>query len=237
MTEVIRFENVHKTFSLKNSKTFKDYVLGIAGHRPSVSFVTALADVSFSMSAGESVALVGNNGSGKSTSLKMLAGVIRPTSGTIRARGRIAPLLELGSGFHPDLTGRENVYLNGAVLGISRRELSQRFDEIVDFSGVGQFLDVPVKFYSSGMVVRLGFSVAVNVQPDILLIDEVLAVGDAEFRSKSLERMQSFRDRGTTIVLVTHDLELARAFCDRIIRLDHGRLVRDEPIEVSEGIA
>ena len=228
--EAIRFENVCKTFSRMNSKTFKDYVLGIAGHRPSVSSVNAVSDVSFSVSEGESVALLGHNGSGKSTSLKMLAGVIRPSSGTIRARGRIAPLLELGSGFHPDLTGRENVYLNGAVLGIPRRELTERFDEIVDFSGVEQFLDVPVKFYSSGMVVRLGFSVAVNVEPDILLIDEVLSVGDADFRSKSLERMQSFRDRGTTIVLVTHDLEVARGFCDRTIQLDHGRIVSDEPV-------
>lgn len=229
--ESIRFEHVTKTFSLRDSLSAKDFVLGIAGHRTTTARIDAVTDLSFSILEGESVALLGHNGSGKSTSLKMLAGVMRPSSGIIRARGRIAPLLELGSGFHPDLTGRENIFLNGAVLGIGRRELSTRFDEIVDFSGIETFLDTPVKFYSSGMSVRLGFAIAVNLDPDILLIDEVLAVGDADFQVKSLQRMHQFRSDGVTIVLVTHDRNTARSFCDRVLLLDHGQLVFDGLVE------
>lgn len=225
--EAIRLENVTKEFSLRDSLSAKDYLLGIAGHRPQRRSIRAVDDVSFSIAAGESVALLGPNGSGKSTTLKMLAGVMRPTSGTIRARGRIAPLLELGSGFHPDLTGRENVYLNGAVLGIPRAEISRRFDEIVGFAGVEDFLDTPVKFYSSGMSVRLGFAIAVNVEPDILLIDEVLAVGDSEFQARSLQRMTRFREEGVTLILVTHDRATAAAFCDRALMLERGILVAD----------
>ena len=182
--EVIRFEHVSKTFSIRNSLTFKDFLLGIAGKRVSTTRISALDDVCFSIRDGEAVALLGHNGSGKSTSLKLLSGVLQPSSGVIRARGRMAPLLELGSGFHPDLTGRENIYLNGGILGIPRSEIRRNFDAIVDFAGVDTFIDTPLKFYSSGMSVRLGFSIAVHIQPDILLVDEVLAVGDAEFQKK-----------------------------------------------------
>jgi ABC-2 type transport system ATP-binding protein len=229
VVEVVRFESVSKEFSLRDSLTLKDFVLGIAGHRPGRTRMKAVDELSFSVSGGESVALMGPNGSGKSTTLKMLSGVIRPSSGTVRAAGRMAPLLELGSGFHPDLTGRENIFLNGAVLGIPRAELSRRFDEIVDFSGLESFLDTPLKFYSSGMVVRLGFAVAVNIQPDLLLIDEVLSVGDAEFQVKSLDRMRRFRSDGVTIVLVTHSTSTAREFCDRLLLLEKGHLRYDGP--------
>lgn len=232
--DAIRFESVTKDFSLRDSVSAKDLVLGVARRRPSVGKFRAVDEVTFGIQQGEAVALLGPNGSGKSTTLKMLAGVMRPTSGLIRAKGRIAPLLELGSGFHPDLTGRENVYLNGAVLGIPRRDLQRRFDQIVEFAGVEAFLDTPVRFYSSGMAVRLGFSIAVNVEPDILLVDEVLAVGDSEFQERSMERMLEFRRQGVTVVLVTHDLHAATTFCQRQLRIDHGRLVSDSTTESPE---
>ena len=227
MSENIRFEKVSKSFSIHQNRLLKDLILGIAGHRGSSSNFIALQDVSFSVREGESLALLGHNGSGKSTCLKLLSGIIAPSSGLIRAKGRIAPLLELGSGFHPDLSGRENIYMNGAVLGIPRRETESRFDDIVEFSEIGEFLDVPVKFYSSGMIVRLGFSVAVNLDPEILLLDEVLAVGDTEFQKKSLERVRGFQQEGRTIVLVTHSLDAAMDFCDRAIVLSHGKLTFD----------
>lgn len=225
--EVIRFENVKKIYSIRNSLSFKDYLLGIAGHRVESARLTALDDVTFSIRDGEAVALLGHNGSGKSTSLKLLSGVLRPSSGVIRARGRMAPLLELGSGFHPDLTGRENIYLNAGILGISRTEIRKNLDAIVDFAGVEAFIDTPLKFYSSGMSVRLGFSIAVHIKPDILLVDEVLAVGDVEFQKKSLDRMRQFKDDGATIVFVTHSRKLAQEFCGRALLLDRGCLVFD----------
>ena len=228
--EAIRFEAVSKRYSLRQSLAVKDFLLGIAGHRPGHTHVEALKDVSFSINAGEAVALLGHNGSGKSTSLKLLSGVMQPTSGVIRARGRIAPLLELGAGFHPDLTGRENIYLNGGILGIPRSEIRKRFDDIVEFAEVEEFIDTPIKFYSSGMALRLGFAVAVNVDPEILLIDEVLAVGDTEFQAKSMERMRRFQSDGATIVFVTHSRRQAGDFCERGLLLEHGRLVFDGPI-------
>lgn len=235
--EAVRFESVTKDFSLRDSLTAKDFLLGIAGHRPTATRIRAIDDLSFSVEQGETLALLGHNGSGKSTTLKMLAGVMRPSAGIIRARGRIAPLLELGAGFHPDLTARENIYLNGAVLRIPRRELRARFDEIVSFAGVEDFLDTPVRFFSSGMSVRLGFAIAVSIEPDILLVDEVLSVGDTEFQEKSLQRMHRFRDDGTTVILVTHDRRLAADFCSRGIVLEKGRLVHDGPVEAVPGVA
>ena len=229
--EAIRFEDVSKEFSLRESLTIKDALLGIAGRRPRRTKLTALDEVSFSITAGEAVALLGHNGSGKSTALKLLSGVLRPTVGVIRARGQIAPLLELGSGFHPDLTGRENIYLNASVLGIPRMEISRHFDAIVDFAQVEEFIDTQVKFYSSGMAVRLAFAVAVHVNPDILLIDEVLAVGDTDFQEKSLARMRKFKEEGVTIVFVTHSRKLAEDFCDRGLLLEHGNLVFDGPVD------
>jgi len=227
MRTSISFEHVSKTYTIAQVRLLKDLVLGVRGHRPRPITVNALTDVNFTVDEGDTVALLGHNGSGKSTALKLLAGIIAPSSGTIRARGRIAPLLEIGSGFHPDLTGRENVYVKGVILGIPRAEIRRRFDEIVDFAELEGFLDLPVKFYSSGMMVRLGFSIAVNVNPDILLLDEVLAVGDAAFQEKSLARLQALRTDGRTIILVTHNMKSAQDFCRRALVLDHGRVTFD----------
>jgi len=194
----------------------------------------AVEDVSFQIDHGESVAVIGHNGSGKSTLLKLLARILPPDEGTVFTNGRVASLLELGAGFHGDLTGRENIYLNGAILGLSRTEIAERFDEIVDFAGIRPLLDTAVRTYSSGLYVRLGFAIAVTVDPDILLVDEVLAVGDAEFQDRSLERMQAFRDAGKTFVLVSHDLDAVREMCDRSLVMEHGRVVFDGP--VAEGV-
>ena len=230
MPVAIRFEHVHKSFRISQTKTVKEHLLGVAGHRTSSVVLHAVQDLHTDIHVGESVALLGHNGSGKSTTLKMLAGTIAPSSGRVYARGRIAPLLELGAGFHPDLTGRENVFMNSAILGIRRAEVERRLEEIVDFAEVADFLDTPVKFYSSGMAVRLGFAIAVNVDPEILLVDEVLAVGDESFQAKCLERMQRLQSDGRTIVLVTHALTQAEAFCDRALVLNHGETMYDGPI-------
>jgi ABC-2 type transport system ATP-binding protein len=234
MTTAIRFERVSKSFRLTATKSLKEMLLGIAGHRSKPVIVEAVHELDIRVTCGESVALLGHNGSGKSTTLKMLAGTVAPSTGRIWARGRVAPLLELGSGFHPDLTGRENIFLNAAILGIKRDEVQRRLDEIVAFAEVGDFLETPVKFYSSGMSVRLGFAIAVNVDPDILLVDEVLAVGDEDFQAKCLARMQKFKDEGRTVLLVTHSIKQAMSFCDRALVLDHGRLMYDGPALAAE---
>lgn len=185
----------------------------------------AIEDLSFSVSRGEALAIIGPNGAGKSTALKLLARIMPPSRGEIRTNGRVSALIEVGAGFHPDLTGRENVYLNAAVLGLSRAETRKRFDEIVEFAGIGEFLDTPLKRYSSGMHARLGFAVAAHVEPDVLLVDEVLSVGDRVFRAKCMERMRAFLRRGVAIVFVSHDLTAVTSFCDRAIVLDRGRTV------------
>ena len=182
----------------------------------------ALRDVSFQVERGSSIGLIGHNGSGKTTLLKCIAGILRPSEGTIRSRGRLAALLELGAGFHPELTGRENVYLNGSFLGLSRRETDRVYDDIVAFAELEDFMDNQVKFYSSGMLVRLGFAVAVHVDPEILLIDEVLAVGDEAFQQRCVDRIRKFQRDGRTIVLVTHALDTVVDVCDRAVMLDHG---------------
>ena len=225
----IRFEQVSKSFRVRNSKALKEVLLGVSGQRTSSVLVEAVKHLDLDVEQGQAVALLGHNGSGKSTTLKMLAGTVAPTTGRIWARGRIAPLLELGSGFHPDLTGRENIFMNSAILGIRRRQAARLLDDIVAFAEVEEFLDTPVKFYSSGMAGRLGFAIAVNVEPDILLVDEVLAVGDAAFQVKCLDRMQRFKREGRTVVLVTHSFEQATDFCQRALVLDHGHLVYDGP--------
>jgi ABC-2 type transport system ATP-binding protein len=184
----------------------------------------ALRDVGFDIRQGESLGLIGHNGSGKTTLLKVIAGILRPTSGTVRQVGRIAALLELGAGFHPELTGRENVYLNASFLGLTRKDTDTVYRDIVEFAELEDFMDNQVKFYSSGMLVRLGFAVAVHVDPDILLIDEVLAVGDEAFQARCLDRVRLFQREGRTIVLVTHALDTVRQVCDRAVMLDHGRV-------------
>lgn len=184
----------------------------------------ALHDVSFDVQAGRTYGIIGRNGSGKSTMLKCVAGITRPTSGTVSVNGRISALIELGAGFHPEISGRENVFINGIMLGLTKREIARRFDEIVEFAELKDFIDAPVKTYSSGMYMRLGFAVAVHVDPDVLLVDEVLAVGDAAFTHKCLDRFSDFRRRGKTILLVTHSLGLVERFCDEALWLESGRV-------------
>src|SRR5881392_3461572 len=184
--------------------------------------VEAVRDVSFAVDRGEAFGIIGRNGSGKSTLLKLISGILKPTSGSVKVNGRVAALIELGAGFHPEITGRENIYINGIMLGLSRREIDARFDRIVDFSGIRDFIDQPVKTYSSGMYVRLGFAVAVHVDPDILLIDEVLSVGDEEFSQKCIAKIQEMKFRGVTLVFVTHQLDQVRTLCDRALWLDRG---------------
>ena len=183
----------------------------------------ALNDVSFTVAPGSTIGVIGRNGSGKSTALKLVAGITKPTSGTVTVRGRISALIELGAGFHPEISGRENVFINGIMLGLSKREIQKRFDEIVEFAELTEFIDAPVKTYSSGMYMRLGFSVAIHVDPEILLVDEVLAVGDEGFTHKCLDKFAEFKRRGKTILLVTHSLGLVERFCDEAIWLDDGK--------------
>ena len=190
--------------------------------RPSETF-PALTDVSFGVPKGSTFGVVGRNGSGKSTALKLVAGITKPTSGRVSVVGRISALIELGAGFHPEISGRENVFINGIMLGLTKREIQRRFDEIVDFAELREFIDAPVKTYSSGMYMRLGFAVAIHVDPDVLLVDEVLAVGDEGFTHKCLDKFGEFRRRGKTILLVTHSLSLVERFCDEAIWLDAGR--------------
>jgi ABC-2 type transport system ATP-binding protein/lipopolysaccharide transport system ATP-binding protein len=189
----------------------------------------ALRDVSLEIERGTVYGLVGHNGSGKSTLLRMMAGIQRPEKGKVHIRGRVSALLELGAGFHPELTGRENVFLNASILGLSRKEIEGLFDDIVDFSGLGEFIDTPVKVYSSGMYVRLGFSVAVHVHPEILIIDEVIAVGDEEFQRRCFEYLYKVRNEGVTIVMVTHGLGIVQNMCDRAAWMDHGRVRAEGP--------
>ncbi len=189
----------------------------------------ALHDISFEVGKGEAVGIIGHNGAGKSTMLKHLSGIMRPTSGNLEVNGRLSALIEIGAGFHPDLSGRENIFLNGVILGMSRAEIRRKFDEIVEFSGLKEFIDTPVKRYSSGMHARLGFSVAAHMEPDILIIDEVLSVGDFAFQSKGVAKMRSVLNSGTTVVFVSHNLRAVADLCDRSLLLNHGRLVADGP--------
>jgi ABC-type polysaccharide/polyol phosphate transport system ATPase subunit len=221
----IEVENVVKKFRRHRNRatSIKQFITG--GRRNEYDDFVALDNVSFNVRRGEVFGVIGHNGSGKSTMLKCMAGIIRATSGDVRVYDRMSALLELGAGFHPELTGRENVFLNAALLGMTRREIAAKYDQIVDFSGLDvEFLDTPVKTYSSGMYVRLAFSIAINVEPDLLIVDEILAVGDIDFQRKCTERFLEFRNSGRTTVLVTHDLGSVRTMCDRAVWLDHGVL-------------
>jgi ABC-2 type transport system ATP-binding protein len=211
----------------ERNQTLKAAVL--RGRRARFTEFWALSHVSFSVPAGSTFGIIGANGSGKSTMLKCLARILRPDSGRIDVHGKVSALLELGAGFHPELSGRENVFLNGSILGLSNAELRRRFDDIVDFAGIGEFIDAPVKNYSSGMYVRLGFSVALNVQPDVLLIDEILAVGDEQFQRQCYEKISDLASSGRTIVLVSHSLDSVRNLCDQAIWLDHGNVNASGP--------
>ena len=223
MAGAIEVDDLSKRFRVFREKPTSIKQRLLTAHARSVD-LWALHDVTFEIREGSTFGLIGHNGSGKTTLLKCVAGILRPTSGTIRQRGRLAALLELGAGFHPELTGRENVYLNASFLGLSRRQTDDAYDEIVAFAELEDFMENQVKFYSSGMLVRLGFAVAVHVEPDVLLIDEVLAVGDEAFQAKCIERVRRFQQQGRTIVLVSHALDTVRAICDRAAMLHHGRL-------------
>ncbi|MDT0141097.1 ABC transporter ATP-binding protein [Microbacterium sp. PRC9] len=226
--DVVRVENVTKHFVVRRDNSLKERVVhfGRRGRAHREQF-TAVSDVDLVIHAGTTVGLLGPNGSGKSTLLKLIGGIVSPSSGAILTRGRMAALLELGAGFHPDLSGRENVYLNAAIMGMTRSETEERFAEIVEFSGIGDFIDTQVKFYSSGMFVRLAFAVAVHTDPDVLLVDEVLAVGDEAFQRKCMERIARFRQEGRTIILVSHSAAQVAELCDRGIVLKDGQLVFD----------
>jgi ABC-2 type transport system ATP-binding protein len=223
VTAAIEVEGVSKRFRLFREKPTSVKQRLLSGRMRAEDF-WALRQVSIDVPDGSTLGLIGHNGSGKTTLLKCIAGILRPTEGLIRSRGRVAALLELGAGFHPELTGRENVYLNASFLGLTRRDTDHVYDDIVAFAELGEFMDNQTKFYSSGMLVRLGFAVAVHVEPDVLLIDEVLAVGDEAFQARCLERVGRFQAEGRTIVLVTHALDTVREVCDRAVMLHHGRV-------------
>jgi len=226
-TTVVRLEDVSKRFVIRQDKSLKERVVNFRRGKAHKDDFWALEGVSLTIDAGTTVGLIGPNGSGKSTLLKAIGGIIQPTRGTVERRGRLAALLELGAGFHPDLTGRENVYLNASILGLSRQQTEAHFAEIVEFSGIERFIDTQVKFYSSGMYVRLAFAVAVHVEPDLLLVDEVLSVGDEPFQRKCMDRIRRFQREGRTIVLVSHALDQVGDLCDRAIVLEHGQVVLD----------
>lgn len=223
---VIEFENVSKRFTLHREKrnSFQERLVGLFRPRGEGEMFWALRDVSFAIGPGETLGLIGHNGSGKSTTLKLISRILEPTSGAVRVRGRVSALLELGSGFHPDLTGRDNIYLNGSLLGFNRADMHRRVDEIIDFAELGPFIDTPVKHYSSGMYMRLGFAIATAVDPDILITDEVLAVGDEAFQRKCMERIYQHRQQGRTILFVSHSLDAVRNLCTSAVWLDHGEL-------------
>jgi ABC-2 type transport system ATP-binding protein len=224
---VIQVDDLSKRFVIRKDKSIKERLVNATVSRQHREDFWALRNVDLTVHSGTTVGLIGPNGSGKSTLLKAIGGIIQPTSGTVLRRGRLAALLELGAGFHPDLTGRDNVYLNAAILGLSRKQTDQYFDAIVEFSGIAKFIDTQVKFYSSGMYVRLAFAVAVHVDPDLLLVDEVLAVGDEPFQRKCMDRIKSFQREGRTIVLVTHALDQVAEICDRAVVLENGRVAID----------
>ena len=222
--ELVNVSKVYRRYSGHQFATLKSALLQrsiLRDLRPSETF-PALRDVSFTVPKGSTYGVIGRNGSGKSTALKVVAGITKPTSGTVHVEGRVSALIELGAGFHPEISGRENVFINGIMLGLTRREVQQRFDDIVEFAELREFIDAPVKTYSSGMYMRLGFAVAIHVNPDVLLVDEVLAVGDEGFTHKCLDKFAEFRRRGKTILLVTHSLAVVERFCDQALWMENG---------------
>jgi ABC-type polysaccharide/polyol phosphate transport system ATPase subunit len=225
-TETVRLEKVGVCYRVSSERvsSFKEYVIRRAQGKITYREFWALRGVDLSINKGEVLGLIGHNGAGKSTMLKLIARVLRPTEGRVIVRGKVAPLLEYGAGFHADLSGRENIFLNGAILGFTQQEMAEKFDRIVDFAELRDFIDVPMRNYSSGMWARLGFAVATDVQPDVLIIDEVLSVGDEAFQRKSAGRMQEFRDNGATILFVSHNMSSIEMMCHRVAWIDHGQV-------------
>jgi len=218
----IKAENISKIYNLQKQRTFKEFLPALFGGKATRTSFHALRHINFEVKKGESLGIMGRNGSGKSTLLKIIAGVTKPSDGRITVLGQVAPLIELGAGFHPELTGRENVYLNGSILGFKKKEMDKLYKDIIEFSELSQFMDQPVKFYSSGMYMRLAFSVAVAETPDILLVDEILAVGDTRFQQKCLDRIREFQKEGATMIMVSHSEEKARQYCHKGLVLDQG---------------
>jgi ABC-2 type transport system ATP-binding protein len=237
MTTAIEVQDVSKQFVLRHTRSIKEAVVWLVkGRKGDLSEkFHALHNVSVIVEQGETVALLGFNGSGKSTLLKHISGVMLPDSGSVRTRGRVAGLIEVGAGFHHDLSGRENVYLNGAILGMSEEQIKERFDSIVEFAEIGQFIDTEVKFYSSGMYLRLAFSIAVHTDPEVFLIDEILAVGDEPFQRKCLDKIEELAKEGKTLVVVSHDLDLVSRICARGVLLDQGNVVFDGDVHEAVG--
>lgn len=233
MSNAIEVKHLTKVFRvLHRERSVKSAALrSLLRKFPHRSEFTALRDISFEIPKGQTVGVIGRNGSGKSTLLTLLARIYRPTSGTIKVEGRVATLLELGAGFHPEFTGIENIFLNGVILGMPRAELEKRLPDIIEFAGVEEFIDTPVKHYSSGMITRLGFSVAVHLDPDVLLVDEVLAVGDHEFQEKCYTKIEEFKKRGVTIFFVSHDMEAIARVCERVLWIDNHILREDGPTQ------
>ena len=226
MKPVIILDNVSVQYRAPEEviRTFKEYAIQIVKRNVRFREFLALNHIDLQVLDGEILGIIGRNGAGKSTLLKVISRVLIPTEGRVRLRGKVSPLLELGAGFHPELTGRENIFLNGTLLGHSRREIEEHLPEIIEFAELGQFIDAPLRTYSSGMIARLGFSVATTWKPEILILDEVLAVGDEAFRQKCRERMEKYRDHGTTTLLVTHDSNTVETLCTRAVWLDHGKI-------------
>lgn len=224
MDTIIEVKDVSMRFRMANDniRSIKEYMVQLLKGKIQYNEFEALKNVSFDVKQGEVVGLIGHNGAGKSTMLKVISGILKPTEGSVTVRGNIAPMLELGSGFDFDMTGRENIYLNGAILGYSEEFLKSKYDEIVAFSEIGQFIDVPLRNYSSGMIARLAFSIATVVVPEVLIVDEVLSVGDAAFQEKSYKRMMELMHGGTTVLFVSHDLNQIRNMCSRVVWLDRG---------------
>jgi len=229
----LRLDHVSKRYRLSRklepASTHRSLLQRLRSLRPRRDDFWAVRDVSFDVTRGETLGIIGHNGAGKSTILKLLSSVTTPTSGEIAISGRLAALIEVGSGFHQELSGRENIYLSGSILGMRRREIATKLERIIDFAGVREFIDTPVKHYSSGMYLRLGFSIAAHLEPDILLLDEVLAVGDAAFQAKCLDRINELHRQGRTIVFISHDLGAVERLCNRVLLLDHGRIVAEGP--------
>lgn len=224
--EIIKAENVSMRFRLSADRitSMKEYVVRMLTGRLQYKEFWALRNVSFSVEKGEVLGVIGHNGAGKSTLLKVISGILRPTEGSVTVQGNIVPMLELGSGFDFDMTGRENIFLNGAILGYSKEFLTAKYQEIVDFSELGDFIDEPLRNYSSGMMMRLAFSIATVVEPEILIVDEILAVGDADFQAKSKRRMMELMSGGTTVLLVSHTLSQVREMCDKVLWIEHGQV-------------
>ena len=226
----IEIAGVTKEFTLRHRRSLKELAVAAVRRQDlGINTFKALDDVTFDVHEGETVALLGFNGSGKSTLLKLISGVLRPDGGRVRTRGRVAGLIEVGAGFHPDLTGQENVFLNGAILGMTRKQIEDAYDSIVDFSEIPDFMETEVKFYSSGMFLRLAFAVAVHSDPEVFLIDEILAVGDEPFQRKCLDEIRGLSDQGKTLVIVSHDLDMVSDLCERGVLLEKGVKVADGP--------